>query len=202
MCRAHWRRVPPGVQADVFREYRREPLSLAHVAAMDEAVYEVDARLDWSLEILGLTLMQPWAWAMMDVAGEPGDWKDIENRGWPAKVPAGGMWLALHAGATWHQEGLEALLSGGLRPPPRESVTRSAVLGAVHVTDWVKLGAIGPGHRLERLLGSPWAFGPWCAVIDRRVHLAAPVPCKGALGRWHLPAHVHAAVLRAVRGAP
>lgn len=42
MCPAHWHRVPKAIGAAVYREYRKQPLSEAHVRAMQLAIDSVN----------------------------------------------------------------------------------------------------------------------------------------------------------------
>jgi hypothetical protein len=46
----------------------------------------------------------------------------------------------------------------------------------------------------EATRGSPWTFGPWAWLLADVRRLAAPIPCKGALGFWKAPADVAARI--------
>jgi hypothetical protein len=36
------------------------------------------------------------------------------------------------------------------------------------------------------VLVDPWAFGPWCWIIDEVIALPERIPCGGRQGTWHL----------------
>jgi hypothetical protein len=46
---------------------------------------------------------------------------------------------------------------------------------------------------MEALRADPWAFGPYCWLIDEVFQLPAPVPCKGLLNLWETTAEQRAA---------
>lgn len=112
--------------------------------------------------ILGLTLQQPWAWAIC-AAG-----KRIENRTWRPWCPPGTR-LAIHAGKGWDGEGEVALLVShrGKGVPTRKSAAQGIVAVA-------RLAGV-----VERS-GDPWFCGPYGWELDSLVVLPEPVPCKAA----------------------
>lgn len=65
---------------------------------------------------------------------------------------------------------------------------RSAILGTARIVEFVELGQLHPHGALK----SPWFFGPFGWILEEIRPLAEPVPCKGALGLWTVPAHVEA----------
>lgn len=131
-----------------------------------------------------LTVRQPWAWAIFNG-------KNIENRtaAWRYRGP-----LAIHAGAGWsergdrspliHQAAQGRSLSG--------SLVTSAVIGVAYLVD------IHPDARCCR----PWGESEYVETGGRKrrnvMHLVLedprllpePVPCRGALGLWSLPADI------------
>jgi hypothetical protein len=164
---------------------------------------------DWLLfeegieRMKALSIRQPWAWAIAHGG------KDVENRTW------GGGYrgpLAIHAGARWDEDGaydkriLRALHQFGDRfdPPLRverlgpktlrllrdQQLTPGAVVAVVRV-ELVCIGQRGCGCE------SPWAVqGQYHWRLGDVQPLAEPVPCKGRLGLWDLPADVEAAVMQ------
>ncbi|MEL7215425.1 MAG: hypothetical protein AAGJ96_05760 [Pseudomonadota bacterium] len=118
---------------------------------------------------LALSVRQPWAWAI--VAGH----KPIENRTLGA-IRSGGMDLrriALHAAAgmtkkeyKWAQWRMAQV---GVAVPRPEDLPRSAIIGAVTVTDIV--------FESE----SPWFGGP-CGLVLEAATSCEPIPASGALG--------------------
>ena len=45
-------------------------------------------------------------------------------------------------------------------------------------------------EQVQRVLTSRWTFGIWGLVFTEIRKLANPIPCKGALGFWRVPAEV------------
>lgn len=143
--------------------------------------------------MLALTIRQPWAWAIL-VAG-----KDVENRTWPTSYRGP---IAIHAarGMT-HLEWCQFLdfyrhsvgwhtgvhIDGPPLPEPAELV-RGAIVGTAEVVDCVT------EHP------SPWFEGPRGFVLDNVVALPEPIPCKGALGLWDVPAMIAHQVARSIFG--
>lgn len=148
-----------------------------------------------------LTVKQPWA-HMIAHCG-----KDIENRTW--KPPADLGTFAIHAGARsgWDQG---AELSGVARQTWR---TWAASLPPMNVPGplrrdsiFIDYGAIVAVCELgylthsaihaEACSCSPWSAGwSWHWELTNIRPLAEPVPCRGALGLWNLPAKVESAMM-------
>jgi len=135
-------------------------------------------------EIRALTVKQPWAWAIASAG------KTVENRGWETRYR--GL-LAIHAGKAIDREGLDdpRILQAicdrafqiGDAPSRQGAVIAVAELAGCH----------GPDDC--RGTCSPWAVSGryhW-NLFDARP-LPEPVPCRGALGLWRLPADVEKAV--------
>ena len=141
-----------------------------------------------------LTVMQPWAWAIMKVG------KNIENRtpAWKYRGP-----LAIHAGGRWSERGGASPLIRGAwsdtseRPLNRGLFVCGAIIGTVELVD------VHPDAGCCR----PWGESAYVEHVkhsgrDRRqiMHLVLeqprllpePIPCRGALGLWTPPAHVTA----------
>lgn len=110
-----------------------------------------------------LTVKQPWAWAILHAG------KDIENRSWVPKYRGP---LAIHAGAAYMKG---SILPRGVREP--EDLVYSAILGVVDLVDVVETSR-------SKWFGGD-AYG-W--VLKNPRPLAKPLPCKGRLGLWPVPA--------------
>lgn len=127
--------------------------------------------------MMGLTLMQPWAWAIAHAG------KDVENRTWAPNRKFIGQRIAIHAGRNYDSDAhafFDALGIDWRRPACRETgIVATATLRGV-------LGLQGTpaslAHNLAALFGqSPWLFGPlgWC--LADVVPLRQAVPCRGSL---------------------
>ncbi|MFN0093501.1 MAG: ASCH domain-containing protein [Dehalococcoidia bacterium] len=144
-----------------------------------------------------LTLTQPWAETV--VVGL----KRVETRSWPAPASAKGE-LAIHAGKGWTKEDQrfaarlweEDWVKRAPHELPRGEIVAVARLVGCRRTEEVRDRL----DRKERFLGI-YGDGRWAWMLaDVRV-LAVPVPCKGALGLWHVPADVEALVRAQLAGA-
>ncbi|MDQ0904665.1 hypothetical protein QFZ22_000650 [Streptomyces canus] len=130
--------------------------------------------------IRGITIKQPWTACIVH-----GD-KRIENR--PKAWTPG--WRLLHAGA---ESGMDR---AALRDPLVARTIRghqlhfSAVLAVARIT-----GSHG-SYTDDGRPCSPWAQ-PGCfhVQLDDVHELPMPVPCRGALGPWHVPLPVFEQVL-------
>lgn len=150
-----------------------------------------------------LTLQQPYASA---IAIGP---KRIENRPWRRTLPAGGEWVALHAGRTLYEgqssDDLHAQMveCGWTDCPLLGDLPRGVLLGVMHVDAIVwhrgqDVQIEAPfDQRSRRVEMDPWAFGPWCWCIDAVHTLAQPIPCRGMQGLWPVPGQ-HVADLQAL----
>lgn len=150
-------------------------------------------------EIRGLTLRQPWAYAVASCE------KRIENRGWPTTYRG---WIAIHASkSAGPRDEYEAAAErvAYLARIPLDIVeqgmqTRSAIVAVARLTG-ICSDALRPEGTVEPVCGC----GPW-AVNGQRHFILADVkclvralPCKGALGLWRLPSVVEEAVRDQVR---
>jgi len=128
--------------------------------------------------IKALTICQPWAWAI--AAGH----KRVENRTWstPYRGP-----LAIHAGKSqaWLDEGHEFLYGLGLAVPAHlDFGAIVAVAELVDVTLYAKPKQ--PTDRPHKLDDDPFAFGPYCWVLDNVQRLPEPIEYRGAQSLWEL----------------
>lgn len=132
------------------------------------------------------TLWNPWAWAVISAG------KDVENR--PRSLGYVGE-VAIHVGLNWDVSRVkEDLLyvsdamkacghpSGGVvrdNPITMGAMLhrqRGHVIGVVEIVRWLPL------HRVS----SPWAFGPWCAVLRNPRPITEPIRVRGYQGVWTL----------------
>lgn len=153
------------------------------------------------LNVRGLTLIQPWCSAI--VSGG----KRVENRTWappPSLMRHGAsFWLALHAGKGFDDECLDWMHTLWPNAPyVREEFPFGEILGVARVSRAVKLANLrnveGAGPLAQHSYGGdmplevpdedlgPWAFGPWCWVLEDVRRLLEPVKARGAQGLWPL----------------
>lgn len=129
-----------------------------------------------------LSIRAPW-WHYVLHGG-----KDIENRTWPTKYRGP---VFIHASKWWSAGEVRATLLdiSDAVPMPGRAVfdsrwhdARGCIVGRVDIIDCVATSA------------SPWFFGPHGFVLANPVAFAEPIPCKGALGFFTVPADVLAKI--------
>jgi hypothetical protein len=142
-----------------------------------------------------LTVKQPWAFSIAHLG------KPIENRTWTTKHRGP---IAIHAGKGWDVDGQDSAL---VRLSWRVAGQDLHVLTPNN--SLIPLGAVVAVADLVDVCGKTFAVpapnfcgcGPWASRSQYHWRLAnvralaEPVPCKGALGLWTLPADVEAAVV-------
>lgn len=154
--------------------------------------------------MLALTLIQPWATAILCMS------KDVENRTWApseATLPIGTR-FAIHAGAKLDRNAAIALLRDIDLADPLPEMPKGVLMGTVELAAIVRvteertplLGTgmvqtsrsaelIGDQALAKAALDSRWA-NPEATILwvlrNPRV-LPTPIPCKGALGLWRVP---------------
>lgn len=134
-----------------------------------------------------LSIKQPWLWAITDLD------KRVENRSRPTSF-RGPVWL--HASkvldSSKARDHFLSLLHGDERGraatttmPLGAIVCRAEIEDCVPLTrrDVVSIAVDGIAQRR-------WIAGPHLYVLRNVVKLPAPVPCKGMLGFWTVPADV------------
>ena len=145
-----------------------------------------------------MTIKPPWSWA---ISHGP---KRIENRTWERSFRGP---LAIHAGKGWDYWGEESpLVWEAWRKagwdvysldPNHHAMTLGAVVALADVVD-ICSKSVGQSSWDDRLVcgcGKWAARGQYHWKLENVRPLAEPVPCKGALGLWTLPAQVEAAVM-------
>jgi hypothetical protein len=151
--------------------------------------------------LLGLTIHQPYAWAISTGA------KTVENRNWPPPAGTIGRYLAIHAGRQYDEVAALQLTEHwetlGLpsAPPGGGSIARGAIVAVAHLAGAVQVAEAEPGRlAVVRVLGdvvahapeaaaSPWARGEWLWVLADVVAIE-PVPCRGLQKLWTVPSNV------------
>lgn len=125
-------------------------------------------------DLRGLTLRQPWNWAILH-AGKP-----VENR--PMRAPRSqvGQWFALHAGAVYDEKGAEWIRTTfGLVVPGPAEVPLSCITALVKLGDCYRAGDLTKPK-------TPWAFGPWCYEVADKFILPQPETHGGMNGWWRV----------------
>jgi hypothetical protein len=122
-----------------------------------------------------LSIQQPWAWAIL-YAG-----KRVENRSWYTRF-RGRIWI--HAGLHVDSDSIEDLADEIRRvPEPRPPAFRGAIVGQARIVDCIRAQDVPAEQR-------SWANGPWCFILEDVEPVAAPIPLKGRLGLFDVPAEV------------
>jgi hypothetical protein len=143
--------------------------------------------------IPALTVRQPWEFAI-----EHSD--KVENRSWYRSY-RGPLWLHAGARSRWDPAGAASHLVwqvwyAFLRGQPDRTALPASDLLLTRQTTLMPFGAVSALATLEDIhhsdecgnACSKWAAsGQWHWVLQDVRPLAAPVPCKGALGLWRLP---------------
>ncbi len=124
-----------------------------------------------------LTLTQPWAQLMADGR------KHIETRSWKADWMRGKV-IAIHAAKGWKAEDREYATAWGYDP---ETLPRASIVALVRVLDFVPTDRAKPG--LEKAFGN-YEPGRWAWICEHVQTFDEPIPCRGALGLWEVPAEI------------
>lgn len=149
----------------------------------------------------GLTVRQPWAWAIIRGG------KDVENRSRNLAGSYRGP-VAIQAGRVWDQGAMATLArlvphwNTASKPGEDPWAHRpDGVLGAIiGVVDLVDVHDYSDerchrGDGVEILPCSPWAEPhAWHLVLANPRPLASPIPWRGALGLWPVPADLEAQI--------
>jgi hypothetical protein len=147
-----------------------------------------------------LTLTSPWWWFMLCLPAEIR--KPVENRstGFSHKSFRGPVWV--HAGAAasmsrpYYDEAVHFATQRGVPPESVPSfkwfrANSGRIVGRFTITDMM------PAPYLCRLPDGWRMAGCVAFVTTDPVALAAPIPCKGALGFWRVPPDVLAVLSEA-----
>lgn len=125
--------------------------------------------------VRALTLWRPWPSVII--------WgpKRIENRPRRWKIPTGGLLLAIHAGLKYDETGAQVIREtwqGAGEILHNEDAQRLGIVGACVV----RQGAVAK----QDLPDNPWAFGPWCYILEDVVGFETPIEARGQQGLWPL----------------
>lgn len=160
-------------------------------------------------DLRALSFLQPWLWAILE--GHKGFHLDgvfyaIENRKQPPPYAMIGRRFALHASRGWDDEGFAFIddhlgqfrgsEAACVHEDPKE---RGTILGTARLLGAVNLATKQPSKTARGLspalvaeIGkSPWAFGPWVWLLADVRRLVEPIPARGMLGFWRVPAELH-----------
>lgn len=142
----------------------------------------------------GLTVKNPWAWAIFHGKG-------VENR--KCRTNHRGL-LAIHAGMAWSSRGAQdpRILAAHRGFQTTLQATRNRIDPAEHNGCYFAFGAvIGTVEVTDCHLAVGQCCGPWGDdpgiyhwVLTNPRELWTPVPCRGRLGVFDLPDPVAAAV--------
>lgn len=132
-----------------------------------------------------LTIKQPWAQLIMHAG------KDIENRQWYTSV-RGRIAVTASAKLNKHELHDACDFMRGWMPRFSERIFSAeaqgypvgCILGTVEIVGCVKHSE------------SPWFVGDYGFLLRKPMVLKSPIPVKGALGFWDLPADLAAEVNR------
>lgn len=140
------------------------------------------------VEIRGLTVWNPMAWAI--ALGH----KPIENR--TRRPFAGVSHLAIHVGK-WHEQHRQQMLDAEIfaAVPTRGMLApqQGCVVAVARVLGYVT--SLHDELFTEQPDARAWFSGPFGWVLGDVREVAQPLPCKGMLGAWVLPASVREQLL-------
>lgn len=125
-------------------------------------------------DLRALSLLQPWASVLLQD-------KDVENRPRPLPPALLGVPIVVHASARrdereWLAYRRLVFEQGLPAPVPSGGYPYGALIGLVRFS------------RCATHHDSPWFFGPYGYVKAQAVALPTPIPCRGMLGFWRVPA--------------
>lgn len=154
-----------------------------------------------------LSLIQPWGSAILEMG------KDVENRPWAPPQHLIGKRFAIHAGAKLDKHDAWQLLNE--LPVATAAYPQRAILGTVELVGYVRMGGIYPtplfdddefrrcglnAAQVDSAVQSRWrADGArFLWVLRAPQVLPEPIPMKGSLGLWRVPADAEAKIVAAL----
>jgi hypothetical protein len=126
-----------------------------------------------------MSILQPWSGTILSGT------KLVENRSWHRFFPEPFDCL-IHAGKRYDTEAEDFIrdvcLGLGVSPPDFDRCRRErgAILGVARFVECTR-------PMLVPIRQLPWAFGPWCFVLERPRIFAEPIPYRGELGFFDVP---------------
>lgn len=195
LCKPHWALVSRGQQREVIDSYRARLGGgstgrhwAAVLNALREAAEYATLITESGVDVSAITLVQPFASAM--VLGP----KRVENRDWRIAVPAGGRWLAIHAGLNTRRDQLAPMKL--LWPDMPSELPTGVVVGLVHLGRRLD---IETAEGAEYAADDPFAFGRYLHIGDDAVPFGEPRPVSGARQLWRLPVADYRACVELLR---
>ncbi len=118
-----------------------------------------------------LSLRNPWPYAIFHLE------KDFENRPWSSNHRGP---LLIHTSKTWDQRGYEFLTGQFMDEwvPSKDHHVFGAIVGRVEVIDCLDDA------------DSRWFYGPFGLELANPVEFKKPIPWRGQLGLFDVPANV------------
>jgi len=135
--------------------------------------------------VKAITLKRPWTWAILHGG------KDIENRFWKPSQPLP-FQLAIHVGLGFDPLADAYIYDQCGRYPDSHSVFRGSIIAVVTVHH-----LIAPARNPVTKWHMPEQWG-W--MLKDLAILPEPVPCRGALSLWDIPADVLARIQEQLHG--
>ena len=143
--------------------------------------------------MLGLSLTQPWATLVATGA------KTIETRSWSTAhrgliaIQAAKGFPADCRALCWRTPFAQALIEAGF--DRAEQLPRGAIVAVAHLLHVAPIEHFVHGRLPHALVAREFAFGDFTPgrfgwVLGDIRRLREPIPCKGALGLWKVPADV------------
>ena len=141
-----------------------------------------------------LTIMEPWAWCIIDLSEQSDRWKCVENR--HEKFPRYTGPLLIHSGSgdAW-LEAEESIHDDvyrwtGHSPPVFEQIAGRGIIGGVHVVANCLLCEVpSEGQRTGVdywQFAHKWASGPRCLLLARPFVFPVPIKIPGKQGPWEV----------------
>ena len=144
--------------------------------------------------MIALTLTQPWA-SLVSIGA-----KKVETRSWrtgyrgPLAIHAAKGWTADDRALLWEPDFRRALEPTGLVDyrVPHLHLPLGAIVATAHLVSCVRTED-DTVEATELAFGN-YSPGRWAWSLIRVHALPEPIPCKGALGLWAVPAEIAARV--------
>lgn len=137
-----------------------------------------------------LTIKQPWAWTIVNGT------KRVENRTWKPPFNIIGQRIAIHSSARIEKDELLAYGELGTGVSPHyDTLPKGCIVGTAIIKGYVVVNGTGgvemqtKGAQGYNPRKDPWFFGPVGWLLDD-VRKVSPLPSKGALGLWDVPAEL------------
>lgn len=140
-----------------------------------------------------LTIMEPWAWCIINLSQQTDKWKCVENRG--ERFPRYTGPLLIHSGqGERYKSEAEEIFAGvfsetGCDLPEYDALLGRGIVGGVHVVGSssverleIRCDLYGIDYEHAML----WASGPICLLLARPFVFPKPIPARGKQGIWNV----------------